>query len=85
MQRMVAIPTQGCEIQPECTVPCSRGSFCPSQAAESIKMLVTLCQSDNEEIRKVASETLLSLGELPVLKQYLIFFLKTAACKTPEL
>ncbi|NXL90178.1 RIPR2 regulator, partial [Alectura lathami] len=29
----------------------------------SIKMLVTLCQSDNEEIRKVASETLLSLGE----------------------
>uniref|UniRef100_A0A452HKW0 Rho family-interacting cell polarization regulator 2 n=1 Tax=Gopherus agassizii TaxID=38772 RepID=A0A452HKW0_9SAUR len=33
------------------------------QATESIKMLVTLCQSDNEEIRKVASETLLSLGE----------------------
>ncbi|XP_009937918.2 rho family-interacting cell polarization regulator 2 isoform X1 [Opisthocomus hoazin] len=33
------------------------------KAAESIKMLVTLCQSDNEEIRKVASETLLSLGE----------------------
>ncbi|KAM6281558.1 rho family-interacting cell polarization regulator 2 [Porphyrio hochstetteri] len=33
------------------------------KAAESIKMLVTLCQSDNEEIRKVASETLLSFGE----------------------
>ncbi|XP_054841653.1 rho family-interacting cell polarization regulator 2 [Eublepharis macularius] len=33
------------------------------QATESIKMLVTLCQSDNEEIRKVASETLLSFGE----------------------
>nr|XP_056710142.1 rho family-interacting cell polarization regulator 2 [Euleptes europaea] len=33
------------------------------QATESIKMLVILCQSDNEEIRKVASETLLSLGE----------------------
>lgn len=36
-------------------------------------MLVTLCQSDNEEIRKVASETLLSLGELPVLEQQFIF------------
>ncbi|XP_066479786.1 rho family-interacting cell polarization regulator 2 isoform X1 [Tiliqua scincoides] len=33
------------------------------QATESMKMLITLCQSDNEEIRKVASETLLSLGE----------------------
>lgn len=33
------------------------------QATESIKMLVTLCQSDVEEIRNVASETLLSLGE----------------------
>ncbi|XP_059530219.1 rho family-interacting cell polarization regulator 2 isoform X1 [Myotis daubentonii] len=33
------------------------------QATESIKMLVTLCQSDAEEIRNVASETLLSLGE----------------------
>ncbi|XP_036907284.1 rho family-interacting cell polarization regulator 2 isoform X1 [Sturnira hondurensis] len=33
------------------------------QATESIKMLVTLCQSDTEEIRKVASETLLALGE----------------------
>ncbi|XP_067393673.1 rho family-interacting cell polarization regulator 2 isoform X2 [Emydura macquarii macquarii] len=33
------------------------------QATESIKMLVTLCQSDDEEIRKIASETLLSLGE----------------------
>nr|XP_058141303.1 rho family-interacting cell polarization regulator 2 isoform X3 [Dasypus novemcinctus] len=33
------------------------------QATESIKMLVTLCQSDIEEIRNVASETLLSLGE----------------------
>ncbi|XP_040500843.1 rho family-interacting cell polarization regulator 2 isoform X1 [Ursus maritimus] len=31
------------------------------QATESIKMLVTLCQSDTEEIRNVASETLLSL------------------------
>lgn len=37
-------------------------------------MLVTLCQSDNEDIRKVASETLLSLGELPALEQYFIFF-----------
>uniref|UniRef100_A0A8C7AW09 Rho family-interacting cell polarization regulator 2 n=1 Tax=Neovison vison TaxID=452646 RepID=A0A8C7AW09_NEOVI len=33
------------------------------QATESIRMLVTLCQSDTEEIRDVASETLLSLGE----------------------
>ncbi|XP_023604114.1 rho family-interacting cell polarization regulator 2 [Myotis lucifugus] len=33
------------------------------QATESIKMLVTLCQSDAEELRNVASETLLSLGE----------------------
>uniref|UniRef100_A0A8B9ZDG4 Rho family-interacting cell polarization regulator 2 n=1 Tax=Anas platyrhynchos TaxID=8839 RepID=A0A8B9ZDG4_ANAPL len=33
------------------------------KATESIKMLVTLCQSDNEDIRKVASETLLSLGQ----------------------
>uniref|UniRef100_G3SWQ4 Rho family-interacting cell polarization regulator 2 n=1 Tax=Loxodonta africana TaxID=9785 RepID=G3SWQ4_LOXAF len=33
------------------------------EATESIKMLVMLCQSDTEEIRKVASETLLSLGE----------------------
>ncbi|XP_015710644.1 rho family-interacting cell polarization regulator 2 isoform X1 [Coturnix japonica] len=33
------------------------------KATESIKMLVMLCQSDSEEIRKVASETLLSLGE----------------------
>ncbi|XP_032078141.1 LOW QUALITY PROTEIN: rho family-interacting cell polarization regulator 2 [Thamnophis elegans] len=33
------------------------------QATESIKMLVTLCQSDNEEVRNTASETLLSLGE----------------------
>ncbi|XP_028908957.1 rho family-interacting cell polarization regulator 2 isoform X2 [Ornithorhynchus anatinus] len=33
------------------------------QATESIKLLVTLCQSDQEDIRKVASETLLSLGE----------------------
>ncbi|GAB1298013.1 Rho family-interacting cell polarization regulator 2 [Apodemus speciosus] len=32
------------------------------EATESIKMLVTLCQSDTEEIRTVASETLLSLG-----------------------
>ncbi|KAM9233393.1 rho family-interacting cell polarization regulator 2 isoform 2-T2 [Dugong dugon] len=32
-------------------------------ATESIKMLVMLCQSDTEEIRKVALETLLSLGE----------------------
>lgn len=48
-------------------------------------MLVTLCQSDNEEIRKVASETLLSLGELPVLEQYFIFFFNRAARKTPKL
>ncbi|XP_032197150.1 rho family-interacting cell polarization regulator 2 isoform X1 [Mustela erminea] len=33
------------------------------QATESIRLLVTLCQSDTEEIRDVASETLLSLGE----------------------
>ncbi|XP_074254624.1 rho family-interacting cell polarization regulator 2 isoform X2 [Saimiri boliviensis] len=33
------------------------------EATESIKMLVILCQSDTEEIRNVASETLLSLGE----------------------
>ncbi|XP_074061754.1 rho family-interacting cell polarization regulator 2 isoform X1 [Macrotis lagotis] len=33
------------------------------EATESIKMLISLCQSDNEEIRNVASETLLSLGE----------------------
>ncbi|KAM8967759.1 LOW QUALITY PROTEIN: rho family-interacting cell polarization regulator 2 [Pelodytes ibericus] len=33
------------------------------QATESIQILVTLCQSDNKEIRKIASETLLSLGE----------------------
>ncbi|XP_032197152.1 rho family-interacting cell polarization regulator 2 isoform X3 [Mustela erminea] len=31
------------------------------QATESIRLLVTLCQSDTEEIRDVASETLLSL------------------------
>uniref|UniRef100_A0A663DNF2 Rho family-interacting cell polarization regulator 2 n=1 Tax=Aquila chrysaetos chrysaetos TaxID=223781 RepID=A0A663DNF2_AQUCH len=43
------------------------------KATESIKMLVTLCQSDNEEIRKVASETLLSLGELPVLDHWTNF------------
>jgi len=48
-------------------------------------MLVTLCQSDNEEIRKVASETLLSLGELPVSEQCSIFFFNRAACKTDEL
>ncbi|XP_030068018.1 rho family-interacting cell polarization regulator 2 isoform X2 [Microcaecilia unicolor] len=33
------------------------------QDTESIQMLVTLCQSNKEEVRKVASETLLSLGE----------------------
>lgn len=33
------------------------------QATESIRMLVSLCQSDVEEIRNVATETLLSLGE----------------------
>ncbi|XP_056377297.1 rho family-interacting cell polarization regulator 2 isoform X2 [Hyla sarda] len=33
------------------------------QARESINILVTVCQSDNEELRKVATETLLSLGE----------------------
>ncbi|XP_069814015.1 rho family-interacting cell polarization regulator 2 isoform X1 [Dendropsophus ebraccatus] len=33
------------------------------QATESINILVSVCQSDNEELRKVASETLLSLGE----------------------
>lgn len=48
-------------------------------------MLVTLCQSDNEEIRKVASETLLSLGELSGLEPYLGLVFNRAACKTPEL
>ncbi|XP_077126110.1 rho family-interacting cell polarization regulator 2 isoform X4 [Ranitomeya variabilis] len=33
------------------------------QAQESINILVTICQSDNEELNKVASETLMSLGE----------------------
>ncbi|XP_073534963.1 rho family-interacting cell polarization regulator 2 isoform X2 [Phyllobates terribilis] len=33
------------------------------QAKESINILVTICQSDNEELNKVASETLMSLGE----------------------
>ncbi|XP_045717615.1 rho family-interacting cell polarization regulator 2 isoform X3 [Phyllostomus hastatus] len=33
------------------------------QATESIRMLVALCRSDAEEIRKVASDTLLALGE----------------------
>ncbi|KAG8442310.1 hypothetical protein GDO86_011199 [Hymenochirus boettgeri] len=33
------------------------------QATESIKMLVTLCQSQDKEIKKVATDTLLSLGE----------------------
>ncbi|CAK6439126.1 unnamed protein product [Pipistrellus nathusii] len=33
------------------------------QATESVRMLVSLCQSDVEEIRNVATETLLSLGE----------------------
>ncbi|XP_040288815.1 rho family-interacting cell polarization regulator 2 isoform X2 [Bufo bufo] len=33
------------------------------QATESINILVTVCQSDNKELSKVASETLLSLGE----------------------
>lgn len=55
------------------------------QATESIKMLVTLCQSDNEEIRKVASETLLSLGELPALQQHFVFFLNRSTRKTSEL
>ncbi|XP_066435537.1 rho family-interacting cell polarization regulator 2 [Eleutherodactylus coqui] len=32
-------------------------------ATESIQILVTVCQSDNEELSKVASETLQSLGE----------------------
>lgn len=48
-------------------------------------MLVTLCQSDNEEIRKVASETLLSLGELPALQQHFVFFLNRSTHKTSEL
>ncbi|KAG9484783.1 hypothetical protein GDO78_008086, partial [Eleutherodactylus coqui] len=33
------------------------------KATESIQILVTVCQSDNEELSKVASETLQSLGE----------------------
>ncbi|XP_057160829.1 rho family-interacting cell polarization regulator 2 isoform X7 [Ursus arctos] len=41
----------------------SRNEHFREKATESIKMLVTLCQSDTEEIRNVASETLLSLGE----------------------
>ncbi|XP_057160827.1 rho family-interacting cell polarization regulator 2 isoform X5 [Ursus arctos] len=39
----------------------SRNEHFREKATESIKMLVTLCQSDTEEIRNVASETLLSL------------------------
>ncbi|MEE6464765.1 hypothetical protein FKM82_006346 [Ascaphus truei] len=41
----------------------SKSSQFREKATESIKMLITLCQSDNKEIKKVASETLLSLGE----------------------
>uniref|UniRef100_F7HUF3 Rho family-interacting cell polarization regulator 2 n=1 Tax=Callithrix jacchus TaxID=9483 RepID=F7HUF3_CALJA len=41
----------------------SKNQHFREKATESIKMLVTLCQSDAEEIRNVASETLLSLGE----------------------
>ncbi|XP_046959066.1 rho family-interacting cell polarization regulator 2 isoform X5 [Lynx rufus] len=41
----------------------SRNEHFREKATESIKMLVTLCQCDTEEIRNVASETLLSLGE----------------------
>uniref|UniRef100_G3VXK2 Rho family-interacting cell polarization regulator 2 n=2 Tax=Sarcophilus harrisii TaxID=9305 RepID=G3VXK2_SARHA len=41
----------------------SKNKHFREKATESIKMLVSLCQSDNEEIRNVASETLLSLGE----------------------
>uniref|UniRef100_A0A1D5R9H3 Rho family-interacting cell polarization regulator 2 n=1 Tax=Macaca mulatta TaxID=9544 RepID=A0A1D5R9H3_MACMU len=41
----------------------SKNQHFREKATESIKMLVTLCQSDTEEIRNVASETLLSLGE----------------------
>ncbi|XP_060470636.1 rho family-interacting cell polarization regulator 2 isoform X5 [Panthera onca] len=41
----------------------SRNQHFREKATESIKMLVTLCQCDTEEIRNVASETLLSLGE----------------------
>ncbi|CAJ0942049.1 unnamed protein product [Ranitomeya imitator] len=33
------------------------------KAKESINILVTICQSDNEELNKVASETLMYLGE----------------------
>uniref|UniRef100_A0A8C5MXJ0 Rho family-interacting cell polarization regulator 2 n=1 Tax=Leptobrachium leishanense TaxID=445787 RepID=A0A8C5MXJ0_9ANUR len=33
------------------------------QGTEGIKTLVALCQSDNKEIRNIASETLLSLGD----------------------
>ncbi|XP_036591602.1 rho family-interacting cell polarization regulator 2 isoform X2 [Trichosurus vulpecula] len=41
----------------------SKNKHFREKATESIKMLVSLCRSDNEEIRNVASETLLSLGE----------------------
>ncbi|XP_045353162.1 rho family-interacting cell polarization regulator 2 isoform X3 [Leopardus geoffroyi] len=43
----------------------SRNEHFREKATESIKMLVTLCQCDTEEIRNVASETLLSLGRCP--------------------
>ncbi|XP_053570783.1 rho family-interacting cell polarization regulator 2 isoform X2 [Bombina bombina] len=41
----------------------SKSNVFREKATESIKTLVTLCQSENKEIRKIASETLLSLGE----------------------
>lgn len=49
-----------------------------SQATESIKMLVTLCQCDTEEIRNVASETLLSLGEFRLHGCFLLVLSKGA-------
>lgn len=51
------------------------------QATESIKMLVTLCQSDTEEIRNVASETLLSLGEFFLPSCFLLVLWKGSGRK----
>uniref|UniRef100_A0A8C6R3V8 Rho family-interacting cell polarization regulator 2 n=1 Tax=Nannospalax galili TaxID=1026970 RepID=A0A8C6R3V8_NANGA len=51
------------------------------EATESIKMLVMLCQSDTEEIRNVASETLLSLGELFGFSHVYLLWIFSGICK----